>query len=60
MDLIGFLLVILAALLVLYCVRLVCRKMELDADATKVVLIIVGLIFLVAALNRLGIVSRFW
>ncbi len=60
MDLIGFLVVILIALLVLYCVRLLLRSMGLGADASQVVLIIVGLIFLLLALKRLGVMRRFW
>ena len=60
MDLIGFLIVIIVALVVLYCLNLLLAKMKMDDSISRVILILVGLIFLLAALERLGIVRRFW
>lgn len=53
-TLVNFLIGVLVALVILYAVKLVLRRVELPADIQQLVLIIIGVILLIALLGTLA------
>lgn len=58
MDVIGFLIFALVALVILYVAKLILDYCEADPPIRKVVLLILGLILLILLLNQIGFVGR--